>query len=230
MKKLKQTKKIFDTSTLTERERTLLFLLAVVLIAVGGLKYIVAPLQTRTAELKGTRDNLQMQEVDTRASIDTLEATKAENKRLIQEIKKKSEDISEFLNDESVDSLITGICIKNGLKPIALSIESEPYKKLEIDENREATTTQAEQTDENSEIVAVPEEALPSYTRTATVSMVITGSKDSMLNFIDEINKKAYLLVDEFSSSFSSSDKTEGVNVITHTVKIKINMINADIK
>lgn len=232
MKKLKKvkknnekSKKILDTSTLTEREKTLLFLLAVVIIFVGGVKYMMVPLQAKTSELKVNRDNLQMQEVDTKSSIETLEATKIENTRLIGEINKKSEDISEFLNDESVDSLITGLCIKNGLKPIALAIESEPYRKISIDKKPEIEETQ---TDENPEVVTVPQEALPSYTRTANVSMVMTGSKDSMLNFIDEVNTKAYLLVDEFSSSFENS--SSGINVITHTVKIKINMINADVK
>lgn len=240
MKMLKQTnknkhKKMIDTSTLTEREKNLLFLLAVVLILVGGFKYILSPLELKTSELKLSRDNLQMQEVDARASIETLDATKAENKRLKLEVEKKSEEVSKFLNDENVDSLITGICIENGLKPVALSIESEPYKKVDIDnspkseagsESEEASTptedTEVTEDASQEEVNAELEDEVPSYMRTATVSMVMTGSKDNMLNFIDSINKKEYLLVDEFSSSFEDQ--------ITHTVKIKINMINADIK
>ncbi|MGB5822446.1 MAG: hypothetical protein WBH44_00085 [Proteocatella sp.] len=221
----KQKSKMMQTQ-LTDREKSLLYVLAIMLILIVGVKYIIAPTYQKMAELKIQDEDVQMKEAATLATIEGLETTKLETERLMIQIRENSKNISTFLNDEGVDNLITKLCIENNLKPIALAIESDPYDKFDMEKMPETPASQGEAPTEE---VAATETAAVKYTRSAKVNLILQGSKQSMLGFIDKINSVPYLLVESFTSSFSESAGTLPGGQ-THSIKIKINMLNTEFK
>lgn len=229
--KIKKQKPKMIQTQLTDREKSLLYILAIMLILLVGVKYIITPTYAKMAELKIQSEAVQMKEADTLATIEGLEATKLETERLMIQIRENSKNISVFLNDEGVDNLITKLCIENNLKPVALAIESDPYAKFDIEKmpEKQAASEEALPVDETAttEALAV-EPAAINYTRTANVNLIIQGSKQSMLGFIDKINSVPYLLVESFTSSFSDISGTL-LGEQTHSVRIKINMLNTEI-
>lgn len=229
---------------LTDREKSLLYLLAVMLIFVGGGKYIMMPAYEKMAELSVEKDELQMKEEAAVSAIAAMESTKLETQRLMTQILENSDDVSSFLNDEGVDSLITNLCIENNLKPMALAIESDPYAKIDLEKMPEtpvtdgaqeaaaegqSSETSPEQEDSAQEAPLNPEAEAIKYTRAAEVNLLVQGSKQSMLAFIDNINSREYLLVESFTSSFAEPSGLL-IGQQTHSIRIKINMLNTELE
>jgi len=229
----KQKKQKSETmkAQLTDREKSLLYILALMLVLVVGGKYIIIPTYGKMAELKIQSEAAQMKEVAARESIDGLEATKLETERLMMQIRGNSKTISVFLNDEGVDNLITKLCIENKLKPVALAIESDPYDKIDLEKMPDKTALQGDTVEGESlpQEPATAETETINYTRAANVNLILQGSKQSLLGFIDKINSVPYLLVESFTSSFSDSSGTL-LGEQTHSIRIKINMLNTEIK
>ena len=228
-KKIQKAKMV--QTQLSDREKSLLYLLAIMLVLIVGGKYIIIPTYEKMAELKVQSEEIQIKEVDVRASIESLEATKLETQRLMAQIGENPKNISTFLNDEGVDNLITKLCIENNLKPVALAIESAPYNKIDLEKIQGAPTAEGEIAagDATAVETAAVEQAELIYTRSAEVNLMLKGSKQSMFSFIDNINSVPYLLVEGFTSSFTSSTG-DVPGEQTHSVKIKINMINTEFK
>ena len=228
-KKIQKAKMV--QTQLSDREKSLLYLLAIMLVLIVGGKYIIIPTYEKMAELKVQSEEIQIKEVDVRASIESLEATKLETQRLMAQIGENPKNISTFLNDEGVDNLITKLCIENNLKHVALAIESAPYNKIDLEKIPGAPTAEGEIAagDATAVETAAVEPAELIYTRSAEVNLMLKGSKQSMFGFIDNINSVPYLLVEGFASSFTSSTG-DVPGEQTHSVKIKINMINTEFK
>lgn len=205
---------------LTANERKLLYMLAIIGILIIGGKYILLPAYQEMESLKLQSEELSAKKAAAEATIEGLEATELETQRLMTQIHANSNNISPFLNDEGVDNLITTLCLENALKPVALAIESEPYDKLSLEQSAETSApADAPAEEQPAEPKAV------NYTRSAEVNLVLTGSRQSMLSFIDNINSVPYLLVESFTSSFLEASQDQ-----THSIRIKINMLNTEIK
>ena len=83
-KKIQKAKMV--QTQLSDREKSLLYLLAIMLVLIVGGKYIIIPTYEKMAELKVQSEEIQIKEVDVRASIESLEATKLETQRLMAQI------------------------------------------------------------------------------------------------------------------------------------------------
>ena len=95
-KKIQKAKMV--QTQLSDREKSLLYLLSIMLVLIVGGKYIIIPTYEKMAELKVQSEEIQIKEVDVRASIESLEATKLETQRLMAQIGENPKNISTFLN------------------------------------------------------------------------------------------------------------------------------------
>ena len=66
-KKIQKAKMV--QTQLSDREKSLLYLLAIMLVLIVGGKYIIIPTYEKMAELKVQSEEIQIKEVDVRASI-----------------------------------------------------------------------------------------------------------------------------------------------------------------
>ncbi len=109
----------------TKREKILLYLLGVIIILSVGVCLMLKPAAAKHDEVNETLIEKQQEQQEMVLAISTLEATKdkiKETKANINDIRPK---FNAILVNEDIDSLITGLIVDCGLKPVSLSISSE---------------------------------------------------------------------------------------------------------
>ena len=109
----------------TKREKVLLYLLGIIIILSVGVCLMLKPAAAKHDEVNETLIEKQQEQQEMVLAISTLEATKDK----IKETKANINDIRPWFNailvNEDIDSLITGLIVDCGLKPVSLSISSE---------------------------------------------------------------------------------------------------------
>ena len=109
----------------TKREKVLLYLLGIIIILSVGVCLMLKPAAAKHDEVNETLIEKQQEQQEMVLAISTLEATKdkiKETKANINDIRPK---FNAILVNEDIDSLITGLIVDCGLKPVSLSISSE---------------------------------------------------------------------------------------------------------
>lgn len=109
----------------TKREKVLLYLLGIIIILSVGVCLMLKPAAAKHDEVNETLIEKQQEQQEMVLAISTLEATKdkiKETKANINDIRPK---FNAILVNEDIDSLITGLVVDCGLKPVSLSISSE---------------------------------------------------------------------------------------------------------
>lgn len=109
----------------TKREKVLLYLLGIIIILSVGVCLMLKPAAAKHDEVNETLLEKQQEQQEMVLAISTLEATKdkiKETKANINDIRPK---FNAILVNEDIDSLITGLVVDCGLKPVSLSISSE---------------------------------------------------------------------------------------------------------
>lgn len=109
----------------TKREKVLLYLLGIIIILSVGVCLMLKPAAAKHDEVNETLLEKQQEQQEMVLAISTLEATKdkiKETKANINDIRPK---FNAILVNEDIDSLVTGLIVDCGLKPVSLSISSE---------------------------------------------------------------------------------------------------------
>lgn len=109
----------------TKREKVLLYLLGIIIILSVGVCLMLKPAAAKHNEVNETLIEKQQEQQEMVLAISTLEATKdkiKETKANINDIRPK---FNAILVNEDIDSLVTGLIVDCGLKPVSLSISSE---------------------------------------------------------------------------------------------------------
>lgn len=214
---------------LSKREKTMLYILGLILIIGGGIYFLVPPMldnytlsQEEAAQAEEQRMLTEMQV----AQLPALEEQIAQNRR---EAAMYSARLSPAVRNEDLDKMITGMLLEHGLTPSSLAMTDttqQPVPAFGADAEEGAataeaapaeTTTDTSQTgDAAAETQAAPVEATV-YTNDITV--VVRGSVDNVVSFVDYISTQdgIYVTSCSFIGQSSETGDAEGEAAQTET-------------
>lgn len=172
---------------MTKRERVLIFIMLILLILVGGYRFVVEPQIDRNTQLSNQLMQAQLNYNQTRTdmqSITTLQQTYEETQATLEELKA---NIDPYRQDEAIDRMLVAEAEAVGLQITALSISSF--------EDQSATDSQEAQ-------LASPQITAKAFT------LVTTGGIDSTIALVDSLQGRKDLLITHFSQVTTAADVT----------------------
>lgn len=187
----------------TKREKVLLYLLGIIIILSVGVCLMLKPAAAKHDEVNETLLEKQQEQQEMVLAISTLEATKdkiKETKANINDIRPK---FNAILVNEDIDSLITGLVVDCGLKPVSLSISSEN----QTEDGTQATTDDSSGNASDANSNSSDSSADSSSSDSSSTDAKTESSSDNTAGTSDSTE------VDGTSLGYDSIVKTEFVTV-----------------
>jgi len=174
-------------TTLSNREKKLLFVATIFIILFVAVQVFILPMSQRYQEKRAEYDQLAAQ----KASIEMKLATEPSIRQGYATAQKNYEALQARypvqMPNEGIDKVLTGLCVANGLQPLILSIEDPEEPVAAADP---ATTNTAE---------AGTDKVPPTVFRTARATMNISGDYASIKRLTKFINDTDYLRLKKVS-------------------------------
>lgn len=193
---------------MTERDKKLLILLAVVVLLVGFGRLVFYPLFTQITERDEQIDNLEIQQQEMEMKIAQKPALEMSMDAVTADFQEKTSDFYDLLQNQEVDREITQIILAHGLDAVEFSV-TMPKEPLAVEyyqysaaasgaegsaEVPEATDTQmspeeqamAQAGDTAAAGTPAPAEARGTFFA-PTVKLTVLGNQAQVQNFLDDL-------------------------------------------
>ncbi|MEG1537178.1 MAG: hypothetical protein RR387_02700 [Clostridiales bacterium] len=175
---------------LSARERFLLMVLAVILIVVGGIKFLVLPLNDRYWQL---REQLEQKQ----AQVDEYSAVVADAQEnlggIIQEAKQRQQEyqgrLYAVMTNGELDQLLTQLVLEHGLNPLAAAYDDAGLRDVLPFGVTAAAAEEARQTAVEGKEIVYPQVV------TNTATLTVSGTLNKMIALIDAIADNPGLVV-----------------------------------
>ncbi|MEG0292337.1 MAG: hypothetical protein RR495_02390 [Anaerovoracaceae bacterium] len=202
-------------SKLSKREKILIYIMAWMLILAGGVYFLVMPALVTHDEavLKYNKTLIEAQEMKNAIKNKGIVSVEIDEAKL--NIKQMDKYFYKYLENKSIDRLITGVVLKSGLTPYDLEIG-----EVAKDENGEVITDTGVGEAVKDETQSTGETAGEDKTttvngnadrvRTSVTSIRARGSFVELTKFLAEARKEKGVRVDSFE--FKKIDETTGVS------------------
>lgn len=205
----------------TKREKVLLYLLGIIIILSVGVCLMLKPAAAKHDEVNETLIEKQQEQQEMVLAISTLEATKdkiKETKANINDIRPK---FNAILVNEDIDSLITGLIVDCGLKPVSLSISSEN----QTEDGTQAATDDASgnTSDANSNSSDSSTDSSNSDSETASSASTETEVDGTSLGY-DSIVKTEFVKVrvrgtlSQIVTLVGTANASKGISIISYSI------------
>ena len=182
---------------LSSREKTLIYILVILLIVCFGWLILLQPQLTSHTSLKSSKDSLELQltELKVTSSSSSTEDIKTQIMNINQEIKALNDQFYNLMSKEDIDQLITNLTIEHKISPTNLTMS-------EITQ----TDLSSKKSDDNSSDNA---------NDSCVVTQTCKGTKANLLNLIEDVKNMSGLHINSvaYENSTGNLDLT-----ITYTV------------
>ena len=197
---------------LSSREKTLIYILVILLIVCFGWLILLQPQLTSHTSLKSSKDSLELQltELKVTSSSSSTEDIKTQIMNVNQEIKALNDQFYNLMSKEDIDQLITNLTIEHKISPTNLTMSEITQTHLE-DKNKKDSSSDSSDTDESSD----SKKDDSSYVYTCVVTQTCKGTKANLLNLMEDVKNMSGLHINSvaYENSTGNLDLT-----ITYTV------------
>ena len=197
---------------LSSREKTLIYILVILLIVCFGWLILLQPQLTSHTSLKSSKDSLELQltELKVTSSSSSTEDIKTQIMNVNQEIKALNDQFYNLMSKEDIDQLITNLTIEHKISPTNLTMSEITQTHLE-DKNKKDSSSDSSDTDESSE----SKKDDSSYVYTCVVTQTCKGTKANLVNLMEDVKNMSGLHINSvaYENSTGNLDLT-----ITYTV------------
>lgn len=205
------------TTTITERDKKLLYILAMVLVLVLGYRFALVPSFDKYKDIKLANNTLVEQQEKMETEISKINAYKKNLSVANDNYKKTSDKVFGKLSAAGVDGAMTKLIQDNGLSPMTLNISD--INKIKISNfvvpkpvsnnpNQKANEQMGVIADESSLVTA------------ANVDIVATGSEEGVKALAMAMSNEVGIFVQTLDLSLSGDSST---------IKATVSMILSDI-
>lgn len=197
---------------LSSREKTLIYILVILLIVCFGWLILLQPQLTSHTSLKSSKDSLELQltELKATSSSSSTEDIKTQIMNVNQEIKALNDQFYNLMSKEDIDQLITNLIIEHKISPTNLTMSEITQTHLE-DKNKKDSSSDSSDTDESSD----SKKDDTSYVYTCVVTQTCKGTKANLVNLMEDVKNMSGLHINSvaYENSTGNLDLT-----ITYTV------------
>ena len=196
-----------NKSTLTRREKRLLYILLCFLVLVGGLYLLVMPSLQRYQSAQGEYEQQQMQKQTVDTAIAGLPQLQDTLSQAQQRVATQDQVFYSRMENEQVDRLLMGMATDHQLAPVSLSIQDP--QATELTGFGEEVSSQAAQSSEAAQ------SGNPNQMLSSIVNLQLSGERANLQAFVDALSKMPSLRVNGVS--------VEGTN---YTLIIEVFMLD----
>ena len=197
---------------LSSREKTLIYILVILLIVCFGWLILLQPQLTSHTSLKSSKDSLELQltELKVTSSSSSTEDIKTQIMNVNQEIKALNDQFYNLMSKEDIDQLITNLTIEHKISPTNLTMSEITQTDLSS-KNSDDSSSDNSDTDESSD----SKKDDSSYVYTCVVTQTCKGTKANLVNLMEDVKNMSGLHINSvaYENSTGNLDLT-----ITYTV------------
>ena len=183
---------------LSSREKTLIYILVILLIVCFGWLILLQPQLTSHTSLKSSKDSLESSTEDIKTQIMNVN----------QEIKALNDQFYNLMSKEDIDQLITNLTIEHKISPTNLTMSEITQTDLSSKKSDDNSSDNAnDNTDESKSSNAL--------VYSCVVTQTCKGTKANLLNLIEDVKNMSGLHINSvaYENSTGNLDLT-----ITYTV------------
>lgn len=195
---------------LSSREKTLIYILVILLIVCFGWLILLQPQLISHTSLKSSKDSLELQltELKVTSSSSSTEDIKTQIMNINQEIKALNDQFYNLMSKEDIDQLITNLTIEHKISPTNLTMSEITQTDLSSKKSDDNSSDNAnDNTDESKSSNAL--------VYSCVVTQTCKGTKANLLNLIEDVKNMSGLHINSvaYENSTGNLDLT-----ITYTV------------
>ena len=161
----------------------LLKFLACLLIIFFSFRFFVFPGIEKHQDLVQVKEEKQIQKDEMEKTIEDRPVNEEKIVKLNQKLAESGKGFYELLENQEVDELVTGLALKQGLKPVYLKIENTtpgiPAAYQTVVKRKDSDDTTGSGSHSDSSILK--------YVNTTTVSITLQGSEQQIRAMLDDI-------------------------------------------
>lgn len=168
---------------LKQGDVVLLKFLACLLIIFFSFRFFVFPGIEKHQDLVQVKEEKQIQKDEMEKTIEDRPVNEEKIVKLNQKLAESGKGFYELLENQEVDELVTGLALKQGLKPVYLKIENTtpgiPAAYQPVVKSKDSDDTAGSGSHSGSSILK--------YVNTTTVSITLQGSEQQIRAMLDDI-------------------------------------------
>lgn len=192
---------------LSNREKTLLYILICFLIVVAGWFLLITPSLDKKSSLEQEYQNILAENTKKQTELSQYLAAPDELKAKKESLEEIIKKYNPQLTNEKIDKLLTTAFLTNGLKPISLAIS---------DVKAASVTSTKDDTKKEDEATA------SAYVTQATANVSVSGTLAQITNTIDTLNKMSGVEISSFT--YTPSTNVIGSRATSATLTIIVYM------
>lgn len=200
---------------LSSREKTLIYILVILLIVCFGWLILLQPQLTSHTSLKSSKDSLELQltELKGTSSSSSTEDIKTQIMNVNQEIKALNDQFYNLMSKEDIDQLITNLTIEHKISPTNLTMSEITQSNLSDKSSNTSSDNSSDSTSDSKSTDDTKDNQASVYT--CVVTQTCTGTKANLLNLIEDVKNMSGLHINSvaYENSTGNLDLT-----ITYTV------------
>lgn len=200
---------------LSSREKTLIYILVILLIVCFGWLILLQPQLTSHTSLKSSKDSLELQltELKVTSSSSSTEDIKTQIMNVNQEIKALNDQFYNLMSKEDIDQLITNLTIEHKISPTNLTMSEITQTNLSDKSSNTSSDNSSDSTSDSKSTDDTKDNQASVYT--CVVTQTCTGTKANLLNLIEDVKNMSGLHINSvaYENSTGNLDLT-----ITYTV------------
>lgn len=200
---------------LSSREKTLIYILVILLIVCFGWLILLQPQLTSHTSLKSSKDSLELQltELKVTSSSSSTEDIKTQIMNVNQEIKALNDQFYNLMSKEDIDQLITNLTIEHKISPTNLTMSEITQTNLSDKSSNTSSDNSSDSTSDSKSTDDTKYNQASVYT--CVVTQTCTGTKANLLNLIEDVKNMSGLHI----NSVAYENSTGNLNLtITYTV------------
>lgn len=200
---------------LSSREKTLIYILVILLIVCFGWLILLQPQLTSHTSLKSSKDSLELQltELKVTSSSSSTEDIKTQIMNINQEIKALNDQFYNLMSKEDIDQLITNLTIEHKISPTNLTMSEITQSNLSDKSSNTSSDNSSDSTSDSKSTDDTKDNQASVYS--CVVTQTCKGTKANLLNLIEDVKNMSGLHINSvaYENSTGNLDLT-----ITYTV------------
>ena len=203
---------------LSSREKTLIYILVILLIVCFGWLILLQPQLTSHTSLKSSKDSLELQltELKGTSSSSSTEDIKTQIMNVNQEIKALNDQFYNLMSKEDIDQLITNLTIEHKISPTNLTMSEITQTDLSSKKSDDNSSDNAnDNSSDNANDNTDESKSSNALVYSCVVTQTCKGTKANLLNLIEDVKNMSGLHINSvaYENSTGNLDLT-----ITYTV------------
>lgn len=199
---------------LSKREKVLLFAAGLLVVLYLSIQFAILPLMTRHMNAVQERNNLRTEQARVDDDIRNSAAIESAHSDAVKKFDDIKKEYPLLVPNEEVVTILTNLCITNGLSPTRLNITSPPYPTAPAASGSEGDTADA--------TTATPESLFTIITATVNA----TGSYESLTKLLDEVDTKQYIRITTMSYSVNRQRDPTEPTTTSVTFNLELTYVN----